>query len=246
MPLRVLFYCSLVLLLSGCATKVPGNKSISNYFSEGEELYKNKDYQESIAKWKKVKELGSNSPQLSALADLMIADSQFASKNYIEAAATYESFAKFHPDNDKVPYAAYRQALCNYMQISGIDRDQTPLKNTITLLKSFLRNYPDSEYADDAKKKLADCISKRAEHEIYIGRFYYRFGKYHAAIKRLEECIARYPDVAVTDEAYFILEKAYFETGEKERGKEAFNRLFIKFPTSKYIKEADSYLKDNE
>jgi hypothetical protein len=47
----------------------------------------------------------------------------------------------------------------------------------------------------------------------------------------------------VTDEAYLILEKAYFKTGEKERGKEAFNRMFIKFPTSKYIKEAESLMK---
>lgn len=243
MPLRIVLCICLLPLLAGCATKVPGNKTAASYYTEGEESYKNKNYEESIEKWKKVKEYGTGSPQLAALADLKIADAQYESKNYIEAAATYESFGKFHPDNNNAPYAAFRLALCNYMQIGGIDTDQVPLKNAITYLESFLKKYPSSEYAAEAREKLADCVSKQAKREIYIGRFYYRFGKYPAAIKRLEECIARYPDSPVTDEAFLYLEKAYFKTGEKERGKEAFNRLFIKFPTSKYIKEADSLMK---
>jgi outer membrane protein assembly factor BamD len=242
MPLRILYYCCIMALLAGCATKVQGNKSVANYFSEGEELYSNKKYEESIDKWKKVKEYGSGSPLLAALADLKIADAQFETKNYIEAAATYESFGKFHPENDKAPYAAYRLALCNYMQIGGVDTDQTPVKNAVSLLESFLKNYPASEYAADAKKKLADCMVKEAQHEIYIGRFYYRFGDYKAAIKRLEECVARYPDSPAIDEAFFYLEKAYSRNGEKERSKEAFNRLFIKFPTSKYLNKSDSIL----
>lgn len=243
MPLRITFCLCLMFLIAGCTTKLPSSSSLSKFFTEGEESYKKKDYEESIEKWKKVKEYGAGSPQLSAIADLKIADAQFESKNYIEAAATYESFAKFHPKNDKAPYAYFRVALCNYMQIGTVDRDQTPVKNAITHFENFIRVFPASEYVPEAREKLADCHKKQAEHEIYIGRFYYRFGKYQAAIKRLEECVARYPQQPVTDEAYLYLEKAYFKTGEKERGKEAFNRLFIKFPTSKYINEADSLMK---
>jgi outer membrane protein assembly factor BamD len=243
MPLRTTFCICLLLLLSGCTTKLPSSNSLSKYFTEGEELYKKKNYEESIEKWKKLKENSLGSPQLSAIADMKIADAQFESGNYIEAAATYESFAKFHPKNDKAPYAYFRVALCHYMQIGTIDRDQTPVKNAVSHLENFIRDYPASEYVPEAREKLESCYIKQAEHEIYIGRFYYRFGKYQSAIKRLEECVARYPKLPVTDEAYLYLEKAYFKTGEKERGKEAFNRLFIKFPTSKYIKEADSLMK---
>ena len=243
MPLRIVLCICFLALLAGCATSTDASKSAASYFNSGEEHFRNKDYEESIAEWKKVKEYGSASPQLAAIADLKIADAQFETENFIEASAAYESFRKFHPVNDKAPYALFRQALCSYKQISGIDRDQTPLTNAVTLLESFLREYPASEYAAEAREKLADCVSKKAQYEIYIGRFYYRFGKYPAAIKRLEECVARYPDSKVTDEAFLYLEKAYFQNGEKERGKEAFNRLFIKFPTSKYIDEASSYMK---
>lgn len=243
MPLRISFSICLLLFLAGCTTKLPSGDTLSNYFSAGEESYKKKNYQDSIEQWKKLKEYGASSPQLSALADIKIGDAQFDNQDYIEAAATYESFTKFHPKHNQAPYALYRLALCYYMQIGGVDTDQSPVKNAIIQLQNFLREYPTSEYAPDAKLKLSECFTKEAEHEIYIGRFYYRFGEYKPAIKRLEECVAKYSNQPVTDEAYLILEKAYFKTGEKERGKEAFNRMFIKFPTSKYIKEAESLMK---
>jgi len=242
MPFRIILFTLMAALLAGCTTKLPGSNSVSNYFTEGEDLYNKKNYEESIERFKKLKEYGAGSPLISALADLKIADAQFNSQNYIEAAAMYESFTKFHPKNDKAPYASFRMALCNYMQIGGVDTDQTAVKTAVSQLQNFLKEYPESEYAAEARQKLEDCYAKQAQREIYIGRFYYRFGKYLAAIKRLEECVAKFPQVPVTDEAYLYLEKAYIKTGEKERGKEAFNRLFIKFPTSKYIKEASSYL----
>jgi len=243
MPFRIVLCICFLAFLAGCTTTREGNKTAATYFSEGEEQFSKKNYEESITQWKKVKEYSSGSPQLSAMADLKIADAQFETKNFIEAAAAYESFRKFHPDNDKAPYSLFRLALCSYNQISGIDTDHTPVTNAIAQFESFLKEYPNSEYAVEAREKLADCVTKQAQYEIYIGRFYYRFGKYPAAIKRLEECIARYPNSKVTDEAFLYLEKAYFKNGDKERGKEAFNRLFIKFPTSKYLKEANSYLK---
>ena len=246
MPFRIILHCLLLAFLAGCTTTKPVNKSADTYFREGEDLYKKKNYEESVTQLKKVKEYGASNPALNAMVDLKIADAQFEGKNYIEAAASYESFRKFHPKSDKVPYALYRIGLCNYNQMTGIDTDQTPVNNTVTMFENFLKEYPSSEYAADARAKLADCINKQVQHELYIGRFYYRFGKYQAAIKRLEECIAMYPQSPVLDEAFFYLEKAYFLTGEKAKGRETFNRLFIKFPTSKYTKEANNYMKKYE
>jgi outer membrane protein assembly factor BamD len=175
--------------------------------------------------------------------DLKIADAQFANKNYIEAGTSYESFRKFHPNNANAPYALFRLGLCNYNQITGIDTDQTPVTNAFETFESFLRQYPSSEYAAEAREKLADCVIKQVQYEIYIGRFYLHFGKYKAAAKRLEECLDRYPQSPILDEALFYLEKAYFSNNEKEKGKVTYNRLLFRFPTSKYLKEAGKYLK---
>ncbi len=237
--------CCLIACLAGCASAPPPKTSArpaDNYLRSGEELFQKKNYEEAIVQWKKVKESGIVSRDMVAMIDLRIADAQFENESYIEAGAAYESFRKFHPASVKAPYAMYRQALCSYKQITGIDRDQSPVNNALAMLETFLNQYPASEYAADAREKLADCINKQAQYEIYIGRFYYRFGEYRASAKRLEECIARYPEAPSLDEAFSYLEKAYLKLGEKDKARETYNRFLFRFPTSKNLKDAEKSL----
>jgi len=243
MPFRIVFFCCLLALLAGCATTAPTNRPVETYFKQGEDLYQNKKYEDAIAQWKRAKESGNISPTLNTLADLRIADAQFENKSYIEAGAAYESFRKFHPSHPSAPYALFRLGLCYYNQITGIDTEQTPVTNAFLTFDSFLKQYPVSEYAPAAREKLVDCVIKQVQYEIYIGRFYLRFGKYQASVKRLEECLARYPQAPNLDEALLYLEKAYFLSGEKEKGRLTFDRFLLRFPTSKHLKEAENLLK---
>ena len=230
-----------LLALAGCAT-TPVTKSPEDYFKEGEALYQKKDYQEAIAQFKKVKESDS-SAELTTRAELKIADAQFADKNYIEAAAAYEGFRKFHPNHERAPYALYRLGLCYYNEIAGIDTDQTPVKNAVSAFEGFLKQYPTAEQTAEVREKLAECITKQVQNEIYVGRFYYRSEKYQAAIKRLEECLVRYPRLPVMDEALLYLGKAYLESGDKVKGREAFDRLAKEFPASRYLEEAGKFMR---
>ena len=242
MPLRpIIIYCLFLLLpLAGCATTQTANKSAEVYFKEGEDSFKAKHYEDAIAQWKKVKESYS-SPELTAMAELRIADAHYDNKSYIEAAAAYENFRKFHPNHEKSPYALYRLGLCYYEQITGIDTDQTPVKNAVVTFEDFLKQYPATGYATEVRQKLADCITKEAEHEIYVGRFYFRTEKYAAAIKRFEECIKTYSTSPALDEALFYLGKAYILTGDRTKGRETLDRLGKEFPASKFLIEARKF-----
>ncbi len=242
MPFRTIVCICLLALLAGCATTKSAATTPEAQFKEGETLYAARHYEDAIAQWKKVKE-GNAPPELTAQVELKIADAQFANKNYIEAASAYEDFRKLHPTNEKTPYALYRLGLCYYNQISGIDTEQTPVKNAVTMFESFLSQHPTSEYAADARAKLEDCRDKQLQYEIYVGRFYLRTEKYQAAIKRLEEALLQFPKAPRHDETLFCLEEAYLRKGDKKKGEETFTRLFTEFPTSKYIVEARKLLK---
>ncbi len=242
MPFRTIVCICLLALLSGCATTPPVANTPEAQFKEGERLYAGKHYDDAIAEWKKVKE-NPAAPELAVQAELKIADAQFADKKYIEATASYEEFRKLHPNHEKNPYALYRLGLCYFKQITGIDTEQTPVKNAVTMFEIFLRDYPISEYAADVKEKLEICRTKQLQYEIYVGRFYFRTEKYQAAIKRLEEALARYPKSPIQDETLFYLGQAYFKNGDKTKGQETFNRLFAEFPASKYVIEAKKVLK---
>lgn len=226
-------------LLAGCATAPSTGmpKAPEAHFDEAQQLYSKGKYEDAIAQWKKVRE-SYRSPELTMLAELKIADAYFEDKSYIEAAAAYEDFRKLHPKHEKAAYALYRMALSNFHQIEGIDTDQTPVKNATLLFEQVLKDYPDSEYAAEAKVKLASCKSRTTQYEVYIARFYYRTGKYKAAIKRIEEIFSRGERTDADDEALFYLGASYLRTGDREKAREAFNRLFRDFPQSRHLDAA--------
>jgi outer membrane protein assembly factor BamD len=235
---RLALAALMTVVIAGCAGKVaPAGKSADALFREGEDFYARGKYEDAIAQWKRVRDT-YQSPEMTALAEIRIADAQFEDKNYIEAAAAYEDFRKLHPSNVKAPYALFRQALSNYNQMGGIDTDQTAVKNSVTLFRSFLQQYPTSEYATEVRDKLDVCRQRQIQYEIYVARFYLRTGAYSAAIKRLEEGLMAFPGPAGHDETLYVLGTAYLKNGQKERARDTFTSLFDEFPTSRFIADA--------
>jgi len=244
-PSLYYFLYLFVLVAAGCATTPDAvSRNPESMAKAAEEFQTSGRYEDAVAQWRKVRESYA-SPELTALAEIKIADAQYDDKNYIEAAAAYEEFRKLHPNHEKAPYALYRQGLSHYSQITGIDTDQTPVANAVTVFESFLRLYPSSEYAEEVRNKLDVCRTKQVEYEIYVGRFYYRTDQYGAAIKRLEEALKKYPRSPVNDETLFYLGSSYIRSGEKDKGRDAFQKLFTEYRTSKYVNEARKFLDKN-
>lgn len=230
-------------LVQGCATPQL-NKPTEVLYRDGEQFFQSGRYEDAIAQWKRVKE-SYQSPELTTRAELNIADAYFLNRDYIEAAAAYEDFRKMHPGHEKAGYALYRQGLSHYQQISGIDTDQTPVKNALTILESYISAYPSGEYLNDAREKAADCRDKELQYELYVGRYYLKTGSYPAAIGRFEEALKAFPELPRRDEVLYYLGRAYLQGGQKSKGREVFGRLFKEFPASRYVNDAnkamDSY-----
>ena len=232
---------AVLALLAACASAPAVTKSAQGYYKDGEAAYASGHYEDAIAQWKKVKETYS-SPELSTQAELKIADAHFQNKSYIEAAAAYEDFRKLHPSHEKSAFALYRLSLSYYYQITGIDTDQTAVKNSVVTMESFLNRYPDSEYAAEVRQKLADCRIKQLEYENYVGNFYLRTGKYPSAIKRLSEALVKFPKSPRLDETLFYLGKAYLKNGNTAQGRKALRQLATEFPASPLNKDAAKLL----
>ncbi len=230
----------LLLLLSGCAS-IPIETQPAAIYKEGEGLYESKRYDDAIAQYKKVRDAYA-STELSSNAELRIADAYFESERYIEASSEYAQFRKLHPTHEKAPYALYRMGLCNFNQITGIDRDQTPQKNSVVYFEEFLIKYPKSEYTKDVTEKLEAVRSQQLQYEQYVASFYYRTDKYEAAIKRLETALTTFPKNPLQDETWFLLGACRLKSGEQDKAREAFNRLSTDFPDSKYIIQASKLL----
>ena len=240
---RIALALTLLVLATSCANKqlkLPPE----TLFKQGEKLYAKKKYDAAAEKWRKAKDT-TTSPILRTAVELKLADALYYDEKYIEAAAEYENFRKLHPKNPKAPYALYMRGLCNYYQVEKIDIDQTPVKNAVVLFEMFLQEYPDSDMTPKVREKLAECKTRQADYEMYVGKFYYRTDKYDAAIGRLEEALQKYPATPHSDEALFLLGNAYLRTGNTDKAKESLNRLVTDYPKSKFTDNAKKLLSRN-
>jgi len=210
-------------------------------FKEGEKLYARKKYSAASEKWRTVKEK-TTSPLLRTAVEIRLADALFYDEQYIEAAAEYENFRKLHPKNSKAPYALYMYGLSNFKQAEKLDTDQTPVRNAVNIFESFLKEYPDSALAKEVREKLAECRTRQAANEIYVGRFYFRTDRYAAAIGRFREAVEKYPGAPVNDEALFLLGSSYLRTGKTDLAKDALNRLVKEYPKSAFSDQAKKLL----
>jgi outer membrane protein assembly factor BamD len=231
-----------VAVLAACASAPTPVKTPETNLKDADKAYAAHNYDEAIAGYKKVKE-AYISADLTTEAELKIADAYYENKSYIEAASAYEDFRKLHPVNPKAPYALYRAGLSHYYQITGIDTDQTPVKNAVTMLESFITQYPDSEYVVAARAKLEDCKIKQLEYENYVANFYIRTDKYPSAIKRLKEALVRFSkSPSELDNTLFLLGKAYLESGDVAQGRATLLQLQKQYPYSPLRKQGDKLL----
>jgi outer membrane protein assembly factor BamD len=227
-------------LIPACAN-IPIETQPAAIYKEGEGLHEAKRFDDAIAQYKKVRDAYA-STELSSSAELRIADAYFDSERYIEATAEYSQFRKLHPAHAKATYALYRMGLANFNQITGIDQDQTPQKNSVIFFEEFLGRYPNSEYAKDVTGKLEAVRVQQLQYEQYVAGFYYRTEKYESAIKRLEDALAAFPKSPLHDETWFLMGACRLKSGNTDKAREAFNRLSTDFPDSKYIFEAGKLL----
>ena len=233
----------LILVVSACSgMKENRLDSVEELFNRGLSYYENEKYLKARETFQKLKD---NYPlsKYSIVAELRIADANYYDKEYSEAIFYYEEFRKLHPTNPVIPYVLYQIGMCYFQQTLSIDRSQVFTKNAAKHFEYLISRHPSSSYAASGREKLMICNEKLAQHEFYVGRFYFKGNKYKAALYRFTEIIERFPGSPLKDKAYFYVGRSYLSLEENEKAKSAFNHLVKNYPNSEYYNEAKGLLK---
>ena len=225
--------------------------SAKQNYERGLEELKKENYVEAAHFFSYVKQKFPFS-KFAGLAELALADTEFARGNFQEATDSYKSFARLHPTHEKVTdgYVAFRIAECFVKEMPedffilppAYEKDQSSVRDALRELDSARDKYPDSPYAKAAKVYRREVLRRLIEHEVYVARFYLERGHPKAAILRIEGALRRYPDSGQEGELMLALGETHLEMGNPARAKGVFERVVVEVGGSLQVKRALLFL----
>ncbi len=156
-----------------------------------------------------------------------------------DAITTGNRYLKQYPRSDDSAYVQYLVGLSYSKQISDVTQDQKAANRTIEAMSAVVKNYPDSEYVEDAQAKIRFARDQLAGKEMQIGRYYLERKEYLAAIQRFRNVVEQYSNTNQVEEALARLTETYFAMGIVEEAQTAAAVLGRNYPDSQWY--ADSY-----
>lgn len=143
----------------------------------------------------------------------------YKNDNQSLALAMISRFIRLNPTHSNIDYVLYIKGLIDMEQdesglqrLFGIDRSDREPQYAHDAFRDFsqlLRDYPQSQYANDAHQRLIYLKNRLAKYELAVAKFYTQRGAYVAVVNRIEQMMSDYPDTQATRTALPLMENAY-------------------------------------
>ena len=167
---------------------------------------------------------------------LMAAYSYYAYNYYGDSIYELEQFIKKYPKDERISYANFLLAMCYYQSIVDETKDLEPLLKARDKFIYVVENYPNTDFAMDAKFKLDLIREILASKEMYLGSYYIQKEKWIAAINRFKIVINDYDTTIYVEEALHRLVELHYKIGLENEAKKYANLLGYNYLSSDWYK----------
>jgi outer membrane protein assembly factor BamD len=145
------------------------------------------------------------------------------SESAIDAA---DQFIRENPTHPRVDYAWYIKGLVDFERTPNIlerlfrvdltERPPSTARKSFAAFKTVVEQYPKSDYAHDARKRMIFLRNRLADYEVHVAQYYLKRGAYVAAAQRSKGAIEQYDGAPAIRQALTILIEAYDRLDLKE------------------------------
>ena len=238
---------ALALLLSGCmGTKGDADAEVATQspdllYNQGLALLNAGDMTEARKRFGQVSNEHPYS-DYSRRSMLMSAFLNFRRGQYPETINDARRYVTLYPASPDAAYAQYLIGESYFRQIPDVTRDQELSQKAIDAMGEVVRKYPDSEYAEDARKKMDMARDQIAGKEMQIGRYYQERGQHLASVNRFKDVVQNYQTTRHVEEALHRLTESYLALGIVPEAQTAAAVLGHNFPDSQWYKDSYSLL----
>src|SRR6056297_868031 len=251
----ILILCVAAVLLVSCSEyqKVLKETDTKAKYEMAEKLYNEGDYKSAVRLFEQIAPTYVGKPQGERVM-FFFADSYFKNGDYYLSGYQFERFIKSYPRSDKIQEASFLGAKSYYMLSPKYSLDQADTDKALLKLQTFINNYSESEYFEEANVMAKELTTKKEKKQIEIAKQFNKLGKFNlpvliSAITAFDNFVTDNPGSVYREEAlYYRIEAATelainsTEDRKQERLEEAldsYNNLLRYFPETKFKDEAD-------
>ncbi len=169
---------------------------------------------------------------------LMAAYSYYYHDYYGDAISEIKRFLKNYPENENYAYAYYLMATCYYELIVDEKKDLSSILKSKEYFQFIEKEYPNSDFALDAKFKLDLIDNVLASKEMYIGRYYLSKRKWIPALNRFKNVVNNYEKTEYIEEALHRLVEVNYILGLESESKKYAVLLGYNYKSGDWYKES--------
>jgi outer membrane protein assembly factor BamD len=240
---------------SGCSKfeKIRKSTNDADKYKAAVEYYRLQEYSKAGILFEETIPLLKGSTELE-MASFYQAYCDYYNGNYQTASFHFKQFAETWARSDYAEEAKYRSAEALYLDAPEYFLDQASTSTASDALQSFVNNYPNSKFAEDASKILKELRQKLETKAFEKAKLYYKtsasnIANYRAAVIAFNNFQKDFPDSDYMEEALYTRVQAQynyalnsFESKKKERYAETvkfYLEIIDKYPSSKYLKQIE-------
>jgi len=243
--IRIVLIFFIIVFLHSCSKEVEKiklikepsqNEEMISAYKKGVSFLNSGEYFAASKKFLEVEVLLPQS-QWAPKSVLMASYSYYLQDYYSLAIENLKRYFKTYPKDRNMAYAHYLLAMCYYETIEGEKKDLAPLILSKNELIFIIENYPDTDYAYDARFKIDLINDILAAKEVYIGRHYVKKKKWIPALNRFKNVLKNYETTDHVEEAIHRLVEIYYILGMEEESLKYASLLGYNYNSGQWYKE---------
>lgn len=241
MRVKHLLVISLFSLVAACSSniKVDENLTEIQLYQQAQQDLNKENYSEAIAK---LKALDSRYPfgSYAEQAQLELIYGYYKISDPVSAREAANRFIRLHPDHPNVDYAFYLRGLATFEQdqsflarflpLDMTTRDPGAARQSYNDFALLIRQFPQSQYAPDAKARMIYLRNLLAAYEVHVGVYYLERQAYIAAARRGIYIVEHFDGTPSTGDGLAIMVEAYQRMGMTQLADSSLETLKLNFP----------------
>ena len=177
--------------------------------------------------------------------NLMAAYAYYTQLYYQDAILELERFLEKYQNHPNRDYAYYFIAICHYNQIVDEKKDLGEIIKSKQYFQLIVKNYPNTDFAEDAQFKLELIEEVLASKELYLANYYLEREKWIPAMNRYKKIVEDYQTTIYIEEALYRLVELNYKLGLIDESKKYSAVLGYNYQSSDWYERSYKILNKN-